>query len=334
MITYTILYSLIAFFILFFASKISYKFNLVDIPNQRKKHSKPVAYTGGLTISIIYIISISLFNIGNEKLDYILILSFLIAIIGFIDDKHQLNFIQKLSLQFIIILYLTTVKKFYLNDLGEYNHFKLQLSFLAIPFTLLCVLLLINAFNYFDGLDGTLSFATITVLLILYFLTVDKNIKIFLISILIPLLIFLFFNFSILKLPKLFLGDSGSLMLGFIMAYTLIFYKNNTNIHPILLAWSVAIFVYEFLSIHLIRLKTKRYIFEPGQDHLHHILFMKFKKLYLTNFLISILNIIFFIIGYSSFKLLNSTVSLVLFIFFFIIYFFLRLNFSNYKSFN
>ena len=334
MITYTILYSLIAFFILFFASKISYKFNLVDIPNQRKKHSKPVAYTGGLTISIIYIISISLFNIGNEKLDYILILSFLIAIIGFIDDKHQLNFIQKLSLQFIIILYLTTVKEFYLNDLGEYNHFKLQLSFLAIPFTLLCVLLLINAFNYFDGLDGTLSFVTITVLLILYFLTVDKNIKIFLISILIPLLIFLFFNFSILKLPKLFLGDSGSLMLGFIMAYTLIFYKNNTNIHPILLAWSVAIFVYEFLSIHLIRLKTKRYIFEPGQDHLHHILFMRFKKLYLTNFFISILNIIFFIIGYSSFKLLNSTVSLVLFIFFFIIYFFLRLNFSNYKSFN
>ena len=334
MITYTILYSLIAFFILFFASKISYKFNLVDIPNQRKKHSKPVAYTGGLTISIIYIISISLFNIGNEKLDYILILSFLIAIIGFIDDKHQLNFIQKLSLQFIIILYLTTVKKFYLNDLGEYNHFKLQLSFLAIPFTLLCVLLLINAFNYFDGLDGTLSFVTITVLLILYFLTVDKNIKIFLISILIPLLIFLFFNFSIFKLPKLFLGDSGSLMLGFIMAYTLIFYKNNTNIHPILLAWSVAIFVYEFLSIHLIRLKTKRYIFEPGQDHLHHILFMRFKKLYLTNFFISILNIIFFIIGYSSFKLLNSTVSLVLFIFFFIIYFFLRLNFSNYKSFN
>jgi len=334
MITYMILYTLCAFFILFFSSKISYKLNLVDIPNQRKMHSKPVAYTGGLAVSIIYIISISLFNIGNEKLDFILILAFLIAIIGFIDDKYQLNFIQKLGLQFIIILYLTTIKNFYLNDLGEYNNFKLQLSFLAIPFTLLCVLLLINAFNYFDGLDGTLSFVTISVLLILYFLTVDENIKIFLISILIPLLIFLFFNFSIFKLPKLFLGDSGSLMLGFIISYTLIFYKNNTDIHPILLAWSVAIFVYEFLSIHLIRLKTKRFIFEAGKDHLHHILLMKSKKLFLTNFLISIFNVVFFIIGYSSFKLYNSTVSFILFIFFFIIYFILRLNFFNNKGFN
>jgi len=334
MISYTIIYSIISFLILIFFSKISYKLNLVDVPNERKKHSEPVAYTGGLAIGLIYVISILLFDIDNGKINTILLASFLIAIIGLIDDKYQLNISQKLILQFIIILYLTTIENFYLKDLGEYGNFKLQLSFISIPFTILSILLLINAFNYFDGLDGTLSFTTISVLLILYFLTIDKNIKIFLVLILIPLLIFLCFNFSVFKLPKLFLGDSGSLSIGFIIAFILIYLKNNTEIHPILLAWSISIFVYEFLSINLIRLKKKKNIFKPGQDHLHHILLIKYKKLFITNFLILIINIIFFIIGYVSYKLFNSTTSLILFIFFFIIYLILRLNFLSDKNSN
>jgi UDP-N-acetylmuramyl pentapeptide phosphotransferase/UDP-N-acetylglucosamine-1-phosphate transferase len=285
-----------------------------------------------LAISFIYIISTLLFAISDEKLNTIIITAFLIAIIGFIDDKHQLNISQKLCLQFIIIVYLTTIENCYLHDLGEYSNFKLQLSFLAIPFTILAILLLINAFNYFDGLDGTLGFTTISVLSILYFLTTDQNVKIFLISILIPLLIFLFFNFSIFKLPKLFLGDSGSLLLGFIVAFTLIYMKNNSEIHPILLAWSISVFVYEFLSIHIIRFNIKKKIFQPGQDHLHHLLFVKSKNLFMTNFLIVIINIIFFIIGYSSFKFFNSTISLILFLSLFIIYFISRSKFLRNKN--
>lgn len=323
----TIFYILISFLILIFFSKISYKLNLVDVPNERKKHAKPVAYTGGLAISFIFIISILVFGISDERLNKILITALLIAIIGFIDDKYQLSISQKLGLLFIIIFYLTTIKNYYLNNLGEYSNFIFKLSFLGIPFTILAVLLLINAFNYFDGLDGTLSLTTISVLLILYFLTVDQNIKIYLISILIPLLIFLFFNFSIFKLPKLFLGDSGSLLLGYIVAFTLIYLRNTSEIHPILLAWSISIFVYEFLSINLIRIKKKQNIFQPGQDHLHHILFIKSKNLFATNFLIVIINVIFFIIGYNSLEIFNSTISLILFIFLFLIYFLLRLNF-------
>ena len=155
--SYIIFYSLISFLILIFFSKISYKLNLLDIPNGRKKHAKPVAYTGGLAISFIYLISTLLFVNSYEKLDTILITAFFIAIIGFIDDKHQLSISQKLGLLFIIIFYLTTIKNYYLNNLGEYSNFILGLSFLGIPFTILAVLLLINAFNYFDGLDGTLT---------------------------------------------------------------------------------------------------------------------------------------------------------------------------------
>ena len=187
---------------------------------------------------------------------------------------------------------------------------------------------LINSFNYFDGLDGTLSFASISVLAILYFIIPDEDIKKFLIIILIPLLIFLCFNFSILKLPKLFLGDSGSLLIGFIIAFTLIYISNEKILHPILLAWSIVIFVYEFISINFIRLINKEGVFIANRDHLHHIIFEKTGSVFLTNFLIVFLNIFLFIIGYISFKF-NPILSLFLFIIMFMLFLTFRKNFSK-----
>ena len=145
----------------------------------------------------------------------------------------------------------------YLVELGSYGYFNLQLASFSIPFTLLSVMYLINSFNYFDGLDGTLSFTTISVLAILYFLVPNTDVRLFITNVALPLIIFLLFNFSIFKLPKLFLGDSGSLLLGFIIAFLVIFIANQKLAHPILIAWSISIFVYEFLSINLLRLKKK-----------------------------------------------------------------------------
>lgn len=325
MINNILIYSLISFSCFILISKISYKLDLVDIPNKRKKHLKPTVYTGGLTLSLIYIISIVMFDVIGEELNLILSLASLIAIVGFVDDKFQLSTGSKLSLQVFPIIYLIIIENFGLNHIGDYDYFKLELNTFSIPFTLLCVIFLINSFNYFDGLDGTLSFTTLSVLGILYFLTPNENIQLFLITIFLPLLIFLFFNFSVLKLPKLFLGDSGSLLLGFIIGFILIYLGNQKIAHPILLAWSISIFVYEFLSINLIRLKNKKNIFKAGLDHLHHILLNKTKSVFLTNLLISTKNIIFFIIGYVSFKFINPLASLILFIFLFIIFFIVRL---------
>lgn len=329
MINNILLYSLISFVTLILISKVSYELDLIDVPNKRKKHLKPTAYTGGLALSLIYVFSIFLFDVQLEKLNLILSIAFLIAIVGLIDDKFNLNVGGKLSLQIIPIIYLIIIENLSLNHIGDYNYFKLELNTFSIPFTLLSVIFLINSFNYFDGLDGTLGFSTISVLGILYFLISEENIKQYIIVITIPLLIFLCFNFSIFKLPKLFLGDGGSLLMGFTIAFTLIFVAQEKLIHPILLAWSITIFVYEFLSINLIRIKKKKNIFQSGLDHLHHTLVKKTKSIFLMNFIISATNIIFFIIGYVSFVFINSLTSLILFIFFFIIFFIIRLKFLN-----
>jgi UDP-GlcNAc:undecaprenyl-phosphate/decaprenyl-phosphate GlcNAc-1-phosphate transferase len=319
-----IIYSILSFLLLFSFSKISYKLNLVDLPNKRKIHSKATAYTGGIAVSFALIFSILIFNISSNTLNLIFSIGFLISIVGLVDDKYNLNVGGKLSLQIIPILYLIIFENLFLTNLGEYNYFKLTLGAFSIPFTLISVLFLINSFNYFDGINGTLCSVLISVLSILYFLNDNQNVQLFLLIILIPTIIFLFFNFSIFKLPRLFLGDGGSLLLGFIISFTLIYLENQNSVHPVLLAWSVAIFVYEFLSINLIRIKNNHGLFKAGHDHLHHIIYKKTNSIFLTNFLLFILNIILFIFGYLSFLLINPLASLMLFIVLFLIFLILR----------
>jgi UDP-GlcNAc:undecaprenyl-phosphate/decaprenyl-phosphate GlcNAc-1-phosphate transferase len=318
------IYLILSLLIFIFLTKISYKLDLVDIPDKRKKHLKPTAFTGGLALSISYILAIYLFNFSSSKLDIILSMGFLIAIVGFIDDKYNLNVGGKLSLQTIPIIYLIILENFNLNQIGDYNNFKVELGSFSIPFSVMCVIFLINAFNYFDGLDGTLSFTSISTLCILIFLNLNHNNILFLIVIIIPIVIFLCFNFSIFKIPKLFLGDSGSLLLGFIISFTIIYFANKNFIHPILLSFSISIFVYEFISVNIIRLQNKKAIFSAGQDHLHYILFKKNNSLLQTNFIISAINVIFFVVGYLSYKIINPLASLILFTVCFIIYFFIR----------
>ena len=269
------------------------------------------------------------FNILDRKLNLIISIAFLTSIIGLIDDRYHLNVGGKLSLQIVPIFYLITFENFFLDQIGNYNYFQLELGVFKLPFTIISVLFLTNAFNYFDGLDGTLSFTTISVLGILYFLLIDHNFQYLFLIILIPISVFLFFNFSLFKLPKLFLGDSGSLFLGFIFSFILN-HLNNLNIfHPILLAWSIVIFVYEFLAINFIRLVNNQDPFIAGQDHLHHLLFKDTKSIFLTYVIISSLNIFLFFLGYISFVLLSSLTSLILFKFFFILFLFFRKIYSK-----
>ena len=321
-----IIYIIITFLIFFFFTKASYKLRLVDLPNDRKRHSRPVAYTGGVAICFAYIFSIYLFEVPFNELNLIISIGSLIAAVGFLDDKQNLNIGGKLSLQIIPMIYLIIFENLNLNQIGDYNIIKIELNSFSIPFTIFCLIFLVNAFNYFDGLDGILSCTSISVLAILYFLTTNEDIKMYLIIIFLPLCVFLLFNFSVFNLPKLFLGDSGSLFLGFLIGFTLIYFANQRIAHPIILAWSIAIFVYEFISINLIRFISKKNIFKPGQDHLHHILFKKNKSILLTNFLIVCSNLLLFTIGYVSFKFINPLISLVLFISCFVIFFIFRNN--------
>lgn len=334
MISTIIIYSLISFALFFLCSKISYKLNFVDLPNKRKIHSKATAFTGGIIISLILLISLKLFETYfyfylNRNLNLIFSIAFLISLVGLVDDKFNLNAGGKLSLQIIPIFYLVVFENLALFNIGNYTYFTLELGAFVVPFTLISVLFLINSFNYFDGLDGTLSLICISIIIILFFLISDQNLKIFLLIFLIPIIIFLLFNFSFLKLPKLFLGDNGSLLLGFIFSFFLIYLSNNQIVHPILLAWSISIFVYEFISINIIRLKNNMNPLKAGQDHLHHLIFRKYNSVFITNLILILINLALFIFGYLTFSIFGDLFSLFLFIVLFFIFLIFRNKYSK-----
>ena len=116
-----IAYSLISFLLLLAFAMISYKFNLVDLPSKRKVHSEPIAFTGGMAISISLLCALQLFDITDKTLNLIISIAFLIAIVGFIDDKYYLNTGGKLSLQIIPIIYLIFFENLSLTHIGDYN---------------------------------------------------------------------------------------------------------------------------------------------------------------------------------------------------------------------
>jgi UDP-GlcNAc:undecaprenyl-phosphate GlcNAc-1-phosphate transferase len=322
--TILIIYFLFSFLLFFIVTRISYKLNLVDVPNIRKKHAKPTAFTGGLVISTAILLMCLSLNSLDSYLKLILFFTFAVSLVGICDDIFNLNTFIKLFLQIIIISYLLTFEKLNLLHLGDYNYFLLELSFFSIPVTLISILILTNSFNYFDGADGTLSFMSISVLGILYFLIPDEIFRLFLIIIFIPIFIFIFFNFSFLKLPKNFLGNCGSFSLGFLISCLLIYLANKNTVHPILLAWSIVIFIYEFLAINYNRVIKKKNIFNAGNDHLHNILFNITKSLFLTNFFITSANLVLFLIGYLSYFFISSFISLILFILLYFIFLFFR----------
>jgi len=318
------LYSILCFVLMFILTKFSYRLNLLDRPNKRKIHNQAIAYTGGIIISVLLIISLELFDIVYKELNIILSIGFLISCVGLIDDKFELNAGGKLSLQIIPIFYLIVFEKLTLLELGNYSYFNLELGNFTIPFTLVSVLLLINAFNYFDGIDGALGFTSVSVLLILYFLANNDNIKIYIITIILPICFFLLFNFAIFKLPKLFLGDSGSLLLGFLISFILIYFAKEKIAHPILLAWTISLFVYEFLAVNLHRIENKKNLFKAGQDHLHHLLLKKTNSILFTSFILSFTNLILYLIGFIAFKYISPLVSLLIFLISFFVYYKIR----------
>lgn len=316
-------------FITLIIVKLSNHLKLLDIPSSRKIHKKPVPYTGGLILTFTYLFIIVLTSFESQNLNNILSFSVLICLAGFLDDKYNLNPGTKITLQILPVFFLVN-NGFFLNDLGNYIFLnKLELGSFSQVFTILCCLFLINAFNYSDGRDGLLTTISSTILISYYFYTKSfsfypaENLIFF---ILFPLLIFFFFNIGIFKNYKIFLGDSGSNLIGFIFGFLAIFIFKEINLHPALIIWPLAYIVYEFLSVNVIRIFFKKNIFKPGFDHFHYEIGELYK---INNFkviiIITFINILFSTIGFIFYSYLVPDIILLLYFLIFILYLLFRI---------
>ena len=313
----------------FFLIYISKKLNLLDFPNDRKIHNIPTPYTGGISISLSYLFISFIFKEEVFFINQIIIYSSLIGFLTLIDDKFELKPILKIFLQIIPVLILI-YNIGYLKDIGTYDLFGfVYFGNFGIIITVLACLLLINAFNYSDGLDGLLSSIYLVIIIDLIFLLnlfeKNNNIIEYYTYLIFPVIKFLFFNFEIFKSQKIFLGDSGSNFFGLFTAFSIIAFYIFLEIHPSLLMWPLAYLVYEFLTTNLNRLMNKKKIFKPGLDHLHYELMRTFNlNKYEVLVIILSLNILFCLFGYIIFINFDTLISLICFVLLFAIYAFFK----------
>jgi UDP-GlcNAc:undecaprenyl-phosphate GlcNAc-1-phosphate transferase len=168
-----------------------------------------------------------------------------------------------------------------LNDLGDLLGFgSITLGYFAIPVTVVAILGAINAFNMVDGIDGLLgglSLVTFTSIAILMKWSAQPNklyISILFIAAIIP---FILINLGVFgRKRKVFMGDAGSMMIGFTVIWLLLGASQSSmsgiSISPVTCLWLVAVPLMDMVSIIIRRLKTGRSPFKPDRDHLHHIL--------------------------------------------------------------
>ena len=319
------LFSLVIFFsiitILIFIP-LAKKLKLVDLPNNRKTHKINAKLIGGVILILNFLLLIFLLDLSKE-LNSLLNFSVLIGLIGLIDDKNNLEVSNKLILLFFPIILITS-DGYALISLGEYNLVgEINLGSFAIIFTILSSYLLINATNYIDGRDGVLiSVFFFTNWKLIFLLdNSDEILKQLLICIDLILIVLFFFNITNNKNLKIFLGDSGSLTIGFFLSFILIYLANNKFAHPILLASTVTVIVFDFLCISMERLlKNNGKIFRPDNNHIHYLIYNKTGSNFKVLLIINSINILFFSINYYLFTVYNllAVISLIIEFFLFL----------------
>ena len=325
----TFLYILILLITIF----ISKKFDFVDCPNKRKVHLNKTLNTSGLALYIFLFFIVSNYEFAYE-LEEVILLGLLIVACGFLDDQIKLTPGIKLVLLIIPTSYLI-LKGYSLNDLGQYEILgNINLGKFSFLFTLLACGLLINSYNYIDGIDGLLLGVFSIGIFYFIFLLQNQNIINLLTILLIPVLINLAFNFLPKKNTfKIFMGDSGSLFLGYFMSFLMIILYKFEKIHPAYLIWACWLPVFDFLFVTFYRIKNKKNFYLPDNIHVHHVILNFLNKSHLkTSILIYLINIIIIISGYLVTKNFGKIHSIIYFAFLFFIFLFARNSIFNLKK--
>lgn len=259
-----------------FLIKFSTLWKLFDKPNERKIHSIPTPCTGGVGIIISFLLAglvVSYFQKDFSFLYTKLLAPILLLLcIGLYDDLKGLNAKVKLFLQIIIailVFYSGITIDIITNPFGGIIALN---SILSLITTVFWIVLLMNTINLLDGMDGL---AAGVILIATFFLCLIGFIAgenlVFLFSLLLVGVTssFLFFNFPP---AKIFMGDTGSLFLGFMMAIIGIIGNRKVTVGLSLLLPILLLFIPLFDTFLTIvrRLKNGKEIFTPDKFHLHH----------------------------------------------------------------
>ena len=290
----------ISIFIFFISIKYLSPFYSFDKPGGRKNHPNPISQVGGLVFGILFLIICYFFNLAPAWF----ILGSLISIfLGALDDNLDINWKLKILAQLGLAFYLIFLFWGKFNSITFYNY-NIQLpQFLLIIIFLIWFLGIYNAVNLIDGLDG-LAGGFLIIFLMGYNFTVNNNLNYLNIVLMCLVLAFIVFN---QRPAKVFMGDAGSLFLGFYVAVLPLLEsdvfvntsRNILNITPYLIL--TTFLIADTTRVFFTRLISGKSPMNADTIHFHHLVFQKSGS-YLTT-----LFFIFFLTFLSSlFAIMNS----------------------------
>lgn len=256
---------------------ISYHVGALDYPNERKVHKKPMPVMGGLMIYLGFLFGYMLFVPQSTQMLAILIASFIVVITGILDVIKPLRAREKLVGQAVAALIIVFYGKILLNDISFFGYY-FDFGWLAYPITIVFIVAVMNCINLIDGLDGLadgismIFFITIGVLAFIMHNLGSLEITIAFIMIG-ACLGFLIFNFNP---AKIFMGEIGSMFLGFMIAVVcLLGFKAVTLTSLVVPMLILAIPILDTLFAILRRIIHHKPIYEADRQHLHHQLLNK-----------------------------------------------------------
>lgn len=287
-----------------------------DIPNERKVHKSKMPFFGGLMIFFGFLFGYMLFSKQSILMNSILIGGFILIITGILDDLKPLSAIKQLIGQMLAAIILVFYGGLLLNNISIFG-LHLNFGLFAYPITIIFIVLIINSINFIDGLDGLAggisSIFFLTVGIFGIFLGKINSFEINLSFIMLGATLgFLFWNFNP---AKIFMGGSGSLFLGFMIAViSLLGFKTVTLTSLIIPIAILAIPLLDVSFAIIRRTINKKPIYIADKEHLHHQLLKKYSQkkvvliIYLVNILFSTATILYFVKS----KFLGSIIYLIL----------------------
>ena len=278
---------IISIFFHYIIQRIFVKYQKFDDINHRSAHNVLATRTGGIGIFLtLLLVCLFYYFKGIELFDYSLFIPLgIMFIVGVYDDLYRADFKLKFLLQIIVAKILIDQGFVISNYYGLFGLYEIPWV-LAQLSTIFVFLVLVNAINFIDGIDGLALSEIIKSILLFEFFSTNyspfKTMSIILISSMLPLY---YFNFK--KKRKVFLGDSGSLLLGTI-ASIYVFYVLNSDYefrHGITLnktLFVVFVLLYplvDLMRVFILRIKNNKSPFQPDQNHIHHFLIKRFNSL-------------------------------------------------------
>ena len=202
-----------------YVKKLAFKIGAVDVPkDNRRMHKKPIPRLGGLAIVIAFLLCVFLFVKLEKQMQGILLGAIIILVVGVLDDCLALPALPKFFAQIaagtIVVLHGCEIR--YVTN--PFSVVPFDLGWLAGPVTVFWIVLMTNAVNFIDGLDGLavgVSGISTATMLVIALLLGEESVAVVLAALLGACLGFIPYNFNP---AQIFMGDTGSTFLGFVLA--------------------------------------------------------------------------------------------------------------------